>query len=198
MDRFDGWIAGCGTSSGTRLVLGMWAASPFGPIADVMIERPDGHRILVAPTEPVADYIAATYTFDEVRVEPTALTVSGWRRVLTSQSLRVEMVGGRRTPIGVMLRAVPPRLARTRAWAWAIDPAASRLREGVHTVGTAGGGRREFYCALDEHSVTAVHARLDGEVLGTLSPVRPPVRFGFGSTPSLPSIVRVTTTITGA
>ncbi len=84
LQRFDGAIAGLGTASGTRLVVGMWPVSPFGPIADLMIERPDGHRLLIAPEQPVADFIAATYRFDEVRVEPTRCgspTARGpWRR----------------------------------------------------------------------------------------------------------------------
>jgi hypothetical protein len=49
---FDGWIAGLGTTSGTRIVLGHWPRSPFGPISDVMLERGDGHRLLVAPVTP--------------------------------------------------------------------------------------------------------------------------------------------------
>lgn len=71
--RFDGVIAGLGTDSGTRLVVGMWSASPFGAIADVMIEDAGGHRTLLAPRQEVADFIAATYVFDEIRVEAIAL-----------------------------------------------------------------------------------------------------------------------------
>lgn len=197
-DVFDGTIAGCGTTSGTRLVLGMWDASPFGPIADAMIERPDGHRILLAPSAGVADYIAATYSFDEVRVESTSLAVIAGRRIVRSRSLRAELVTGSRTAVGALLRTVPAPVARSRWWAAAIDPVAARMREGVRTVGTAGGGRREYYGAMDEHRLAAVHAVLDGESLGDLRPVAPPVHFGFGSTPALPSIVRVTTTIDGA
>ena len=57
--RFDGAIAGVGTASGTRLVLGMWPVSPFGPIVDVMIEEPAGHRVLVAPDADVAGWLDA-------------------------------------------------------------------------------------------------------------------------------------------
>ena len=45
-DRFVGEIAGAGTTSGTRLVIGHWPTSPFGPIADAMVEDADGHRVL--------------------------------------------------------------------------------------------------------------------------------------------------------
>src|SRR2546423_15496332 len=70
--RFDGWIAGLGTTSGTRVVLGHWPRSPFGAVSDVMLETPDGHRLLLASTRELADFVAATYVFDEVRVGPVA------------------------------------------------------------------------------------------------------------------------------
>jgi hypothetical protein len=77
----------------------------------------------------------------------------------------------------------------------AINPIVRLLRPGVRTAGTAGRGRREFYCATDEHAHTAVHAVLSGVDLGELRPVSPPVQFGFGSAPARPSIVEVTTII---
>jgi hypothetical protein len=193
--RFDGAIAGIGTASGVRLVAGLWPRSPFGSIADVMIERADGSRILLAPTREAATFIAATYRFDEVRVEPTELRIDGRRWRVSSPSLELRLDVGRRTALGQLLLLVPPPLARARWWARLLDPIARRVLRGVRTVGTAGGGRREYYAALDEHRVVAVQAALDGEPLGALRDVTPPVRFGFGSTPSRPSLVRVTTTV---
>ncbi|MGH3867621.1 MAG: hypothetical protein ACRDQ4_16090 [Pseudonocardiaceae bacterium] len=101
--RFEGWIAGLGTTAGLRVVIGRWTSSPWGPFTDVMVEQPDGHRVLLAPQPAVAEFIAGTYQFDDVR-----------------------------------------------------------------TVG------------VDQ---------------GSLAPVTPPVRFGFGSTPPAPSLVRVITLI---
>ena len=68
--RFRGRIAGVGSSSGVRVVVGWWHESPFGPFADAMVERADGHRVLLAPSEEVRDLVAGTYVFDETRVEP--------------------------------------------------------------------------------------------------------------------------------
>ncbi|MFI0237952.1 hypothetical protein [Streptomyces sp. NPDC016845] len=196
MDRFDGAIAGLGTRAGLRLVVGMWRESPFGPVTDLMMERPDGHRTLIAPTPDLADYIAATYTFDEVRMEPVALTVEGRGRIaVRASSVALTLTTGRRTGVGFLLTLVPRPLARTRAWCRLIDPAARLARRGVRTVGTAGGGRREYYCALDEHALTSASVRLDGHDQGPLASVTPPVRFGFGSTPPRPALVRVTTLI---
>jgi hypothetical protein len=73
--RFRGRIAGVGSTSGVRVVVGWWHESPFGPFADAMVERADGHRLLVAPTEQVAALVSTTYVFDEIRVEPVEIRV---------------------------------------------------------------------------------------------------------------------------
>ena len=74
-DRFDGQIAGVGTTSGLRAVVGSWAAGPWGAFADVMVERPDGERLLLAPSPQVADLVASTYRFDRVVLTPVAAAV---------------------------------------------------------------------------------------------------------------------------
>jgi hypothetical protein len=195
LQRFDGAIAGVGTESGVRLVLGMWPVSPFGPIVDAMVERADGARVLIAPTSDVADFIAATYNFDEIRIESTTLRIADQRWTVTAATMRVTITTGRRTAVGQLLSLIPRAVVSTRPWCRLVDPVARRVRRGVRTFGTAGNGRCEYYCALDEHLVTEVSAELDGIDLGALRPVIPPVRFGFGSTPSMPSLVRVTTLI---
>ncbi len=99
--RFDGFIAGLGTESGTRLVVGLWPRSPFGPITDVMIEEPDGHRVLIAPATDVADFIATTYGFDELRVEriEARATPDGW--AISSESLELAVdIGPAPRPAG--------------------------------------------------------------------------------------------------
>lgn len=191
---FDGRIAGIGTASGTRLVLGCWTHSPFGPFGDVMIERRDGHRVLLAPDSRTARFIAATYVFDEVRVEPVRVTVEGDRWTVASDSLTLRFTTGRRGPPGLVLRAVPRALAIRPRWIEAVGLPA-RLLRGVRTSGTAGGGRHEWYGAQDLHPVRSAGAVLEGVDLGPPAAVVPPVRFGFGSTPRRPCLVRVTTTV---
>ncbi len=192
---FDGFITGLGTTSGVRLVIGIWPRSPLGSFADVMVEDAGGHRILLAPSPDVASYVAGTYRFDEIRQEPVTVHRAGSELRVTTDSLDVTLRIGRRPPLGVLLGLVPDRLARARWWVSALDPVARTLLPGVRTRGSAGQGRREWYSALDLHRLAAAGGTFEGRPLGALAPVRPPVRFGFGSVPERPSIVRVATTI---
>ncbi|MBN9101108.1 MULTISPECIES: hypothetical protein [unclassified Pseudonocardia] len=194
-DRFDGWIAGLGTGSGLRAVIGIWPRSPLGSFADVMVERADGHRMLLAPSPDVADFVAATYTFDEVRIGPVETSTDGTRWRVTAGPLEVDFTVGRRAALGWLLRSVPTPLRTSPAWISAIDVVARRVLPGVRTRGSAVGGREEFYGAQDLHGITAATVSWEGTDQGALSPVDPPVRFGFGSTPRAPSFTRVTTLV---
>lgn len=192
--RFDGWILGLGTASGTRVVVGHWPRSPLGAVSDVMVQRPDGHRVLLAPSAEVAEFVGSTYTFDEVQLVPVDVhrTDAGW--TVTAGPLDLRVRTGARPLLGRLLHAVPAPLARTPAWVGLLDLPA-RLTTGLRTKGSAGNGRTEWYGVQDLHGLEAVEASWDGAPLGELTPVRPPVTFGFGSVPPRPSVVRVTTTV---
>lgn len=189
--RFDGWIAGVGTTSGTRLVLGHWPGSPFGPVSDVMVEDAAGRRTLLASTDELAEFVSATYRFDEVRVVP--VSVRPWS--VEAGPLRYAFTPGSRRPLGWLLRAVPSALAGWPGWVRVIDLPARVVMPGVRTHGSAGNGRYEWYGARDVHPIVSASASWDGEDLGSLAAIDPPVRFGFGSTPRDPSLVRITTTV---
>jgi hypothetical protein len=195
VDRFDGWIAGIGTRAGLRAVVGHWPRSPLGAFTDVMVERADGHRVLLAPSREVADYVEATYAFDEVRIGSVLATVvgSGWR--VDAAPLALEFTVGRRTWVGRLLRAVPRRIATHPRWVAAVDVVARTVLPGVRTRGSARGGRRELYAALDLHGLAAARVHWEGTDQGGLAPVDPPVRFGFGSTPRTPSLTRIVTLV---
>ena len=192
---FDGWILGTGTAAGTRVVLGHWPTSPLGPMSDVMVQRPDGHRVLLAPSEEVAEFVAGTYTFDEVELVDVRVTrPSAGRWVLDAGPLHLEAAEGRRPLLGLLLHAVPRRLAVAPAWIGLLDPPA-RLLTGLRTRGSAGNGRTEWYGVSDLHTLAGGQASWDGAPLGGLTAVSPPVTFGFGSVPPGPAVVRVTTTV---
>jgi hypothetical protein len=187
-----------GSTSGIRVVVGWWHESPFGPFADAMVERADGQRILLAPTEQVRDLVATTYVFDETRVEPFSVSaggVAGSRWVVESPSLALHLDVGSRMPVGHLLRLLPRAVAQSPVFATLADPVARVAMRGVRTRGMARAGRREFYGATDLRTVTALTGALDGIPLGSLAPVDPPCRFGFSSTPRRPSVTDVVTTI---
>jgi hypothetical protein len=197
-ERFEGRIAGVGTTSGLRAVVGRWDDGPWGPFADVMVETAAGHRVLLAPDERVADFVAATYTFDEIRVEPVEVVGGhgpGDRWTVRTPSLSLDLTLGGRTPLGRLLRVVPGRVAAAPAWCAVTDPVARLLLRGVRTRGSAGNGRREWYGATDVHRVTGVRGAWEGREVSALATVDPPCRFGFSSTPRTPSVTRVVTTV---
>ncbi|MET1035297.1 MAG: hypothetical protein ABWX68_08690 [Arthrobacter sp.] len=200
MDRFTGYIAGFGTASGTRCVVGHWLDSPLGAFTDVMVEHRDGGRTLLAPNRTVTDYVSATYRFDRVVTAPIEATLhpggpGGPRLRLIGGPLDLTAELGAVTPLGRLLELVPVRLAVHPRWLAAISPVAGLLVRGVATAGSAGGGRREFYGVRSIRTVERVEASWAGRSLGPLAPVEPPVRFGFSSVPRRPQAVAVTTTI---
>ena len=141
---FDGWIAGLGTSEGTRVVIGRWTSSPWGPFVDAMVERSDGHRVLLAPTVQVADFVATTYRFDEVQVVPVRLSARPRTWDLIAGPLTAGLEVGGPTIEGRALGILPRALVRSRAFAVAADPVVRLVMPGVRTRGrrTAGGPRR--------------------------------------------------------
>jgi hypothetical protein len=193
--RFTGWIAGVGTASGHRVVVGHWHRSPFGVVTDAMVEDGAGRRTLYAPTRQLAEFLSAAYRFHDVQVAPCRARHSGphWR--VQAGPLQLSFTIGRRSLLGWLLWVMPAPLARTPWWVGLLDLAARRLLPGVRTRGRTRDGRRQCYGARDLHPIIAVDATLDGRGLGTLRPVRPPVGFGFGSAPSRPSFVHLTTMI---
>lgn len=194
-ERFTGRIAGVGSTSGVRVVVGRWDAGPWGPFADVMVEDAAGHRVLVAPDERTRGFVSATYVFDDVVIAPVGVTdtASGWQ--VASGPLALDLTVGGPTPVGRLLRLVPDGLATSPAWCTLVDPVARVVMRGVRTRGTAGQERREWYGATSVRAVTHLHGTWRGQDLGALATVDPPCRFGFSSTPRRPCITDVVTTI---
>ena len=192
--RFEGRIAGVGSASGVRVVVGRWERSPMGAFADAMVATAEGRRILLAPSREVADFVAATYSFDEVRIEPFDVTGDATWQV-RSPSLTLVLAVGRRTWLGRLLRLVPRRLGTSPAWCTVTDPVARVVLRGVRTRGSAGGGRREYYAATDHRAVVSASGTFDGVGLGGLAPVSPEPGFGFSSTPPRPSVTSLVTTV---
>lgn len=190
--QFRGEIAGVGSTSGVRVVVGRWVESPLGAFADAMVADARGRRVLLAPSPAVADFVASTYSFDEVRLEPFTVDAA-WR--VRSPSLSLDLALGGRTALGRALRLVPRPVATSPAFCALTDPVARVVLRGVRTRGSAGGGRREFYAATDHHAVTSLRGSWEGGDLGALAPVAPEPGFGFSSTPPRPSVTSLVTTV---
>ena len=195
MDRFVGNIAGIGTAAGTRLVIGVWAESPLGAFTDVMIEDDGGRRTLLAPTRAVADYVSATYTFDQIEVVDVASTLDDQRLTVSAGPLDVTADLGGVTGLGRALSILPHRLATAPVWLRLINPVASLLMPGVKTAGSAGNGRTEYYGVTSALKISAASVRWHGRDQGGLTRLTPPVRFGFSSAPAAPMLVTVVTSI---
>ena len=193
--RFDGEITGLGTGSGVRIVVGHWSRSPLGEFTDVMVELADGHRVLLAPSDAVRDFVTATYVFDETVITPVRRSRSGGTRTVEAGDLRVSVEVGARTALGRLLNLIPRAVASAPWFCVVSDPIARAALRGVRTRGTAGNGRREYYGAVDQRRLVGMSASWRGRDLGPLRPVDPPVRFGFGSTPRTPAVTSIVTTV---
>lgn len=177
-----GIIASAGFASGDRVVVGHWAASPIGPMSDVMWAAPDGARTLFAPDDRVASFITAIYRFDQVRVGPVVVT-GGERGVdVVAGDRHVHLVAGRGWRISFPR---PPWFTRL------VEAPVARAAMGVRAYGTSPSGVREWYRADTWRPVTEGSASVAGVSLGRLAPVEPPCRFGFSEPPRRPSVVAV-------
>jgi hypothetical protein len=195
---FDGHIAGIGSASGLRAVVGIWQHSPFGSFADVMVQQASGHRLLLAPTHEVARFISSTYSFDEVDVVEVNSFLDRRQLTVDAGPLAIRASLGGRTLLGAALRAVPRRLAVHPRWLNRVSPLAALAAPGARTFGTAGNGRLEYYGVSDLHHVTSAVVSWEGADAGALAPIRPAVTFGFSSVPPRPSLARVRTTVVEA
>lgn len=193
--RFQGRIAGLGTTSGTRLVVGLWSRSPLGAFGDVMVETADGERVLFAPRDDVAETISALYSFDRIVVAPLELVARDRTLRITGRGLELQFEVGGVAPLGLLLRLVPRPVAASWRWAGIIDPVARLVVPGARTVGSAGGGHREYYGVTDARRIVRSSGVVEGRELGGLRPLRPPVHFGFASMPATPTLVDVVTTV---
>lgn len=194
-DIFRGQIAGAGSTSGVRVVIGHWPQSPFGSFTDAMVANAAGHRVLIAPTDDIAEYVSQTYEFDSVTVADIRFTPCDKQWDFDGGGLSVRLGIGRRTVLGALLRPIPRSVSAAPALTAVTDPIARILLRGVRTRGTAGGGRREYYGAHDVRAIENLSGTWQGQDLGALAPVDPTPDFGFSSTPRRPSVTDVTTTI---
>lgn len=202
LDRFHGRIAAAGFASGEQTVVGAWHASPLGSFADVMWVRPDGHRVLLAPSHGVAAYVGSLYAFDEVRVVEVSGTATAAGLDVHAGPVRVSLTAGPRTWRSWVFAARPRPLRRSPAWIGVEDRLVGPLgtvllggAPGVRLAGDTPGGRREWYSIDDHRPLVDGRVEVDGADGGTLTSLRPGLGVGLSDFPSAPAIVTLTTLI---
>ncbi len=157
-----------------------------------MVELASGQRILLAPDAEVADFVSSTYGFDETRLVPVTASIDAGNDaqhlVVEAGPLRIRAVVGASSMLGYAAALLPKRLAVHPSWLRAVSPVAAWLSPGVRTAGSARDGRQEFYGVTGIRRIDSAVVNWDGRDAGPLARIQPPVRFGFSSVPSRPSI----------
>lgn len=184
------------------MVVGAWHASPLGPLADVMWVDPDGHRVLLAPTDAVADYVGGLYAFDEVRLVPVTGRVDARSVHLRAGPLQLCLAAGARTWRSWVFALRPRRLRRSPAWIAVEDRLVAPLgplllggAPGVRLAGPTPGGRHEWYSIDDHRHLASGHLVVDDEDAGVLAPLRAGLGVGLSDFPTAAALVTLTTLI---
>jgi len=179
-----GRIGAAGFASGDRVVVGVWESGPLGPMTDVMWARPDGERVLLAPSDEVAAFITSAYRFDRVEVVDVRASGDGRSLEVEAGPLSVRLVAGRGWTL-------PPARLRPPWFTRYVEGPIARAAMGVETYGVTVTGVREWYRADRWRPVVGGAATLAGVDLGPIGPVDPPCRFNFSEPPTRPSVTDV-------
>jgi hypothetical protein len=178
LHELRGRILGCGFSTGVRVVVGMWDASPIGPFADVMWADRDGTRVLFAE-ERAARFVTAVYGFDRVEPGPVDARWDGRELDVQFGAHHLTFSVGRAIPFPPRPRWVTQR----------IEAPIARWLLGVDTYGVSPSGVEEWYRASRFRRVVGVDPH--GAPLGVIGPVAPRCGFGFSEPPTTPSLTEV-------
>lgn len=202
LHRFSGMIAAAGFASGEQVVIGLWRRSPLGPFIDVMWVRPDGERILLAPSEEVRGYVTSLYRFERAEVVRVAGGWDGRAVDVLAGHLHVSLEPGRRDWRSWLFTARPLPLRRSPAWLAIEDRLVAPLGDallggaaGVRLAGRAPGGQREWY-GIDDYR-PLLHGRLtvDGRDAGALTELRAGLGVGLSDFPTRPALAYVETLV---
>lgn len=204
LQRFTGMIAAGGFAGGEQVVVGLWRASPLGPFVDVMWVRPDGERVLLAPSDPVRRYVAELYTFERTAVAPVHGGWNGQHVSVSAGPLELELHPAARDWRSWLFAARPRPLRRSPAWLTVegrlVAPLGGLLLggvDGVRLAGTAPGGQREWYGIDDYRALRSGSLQVDGVDAGPLTALRADLGVGMSAFPTQPALVNVVTLVEG-
>ena len=186
---FKGRVISSGFQTGDMVVIGDWSDSPQGAFTNLMWAKPDGTRVLIAPSEELGDFVSSLYSFDEV-------IVSSMEIERTEKSIEVECDLGR-----VCMKwglNVPLPFSRPRWFIANIEAPFARLFFGTKTHGTTRNGRKEWYHVRGLSRMKSVELELDGRSTKQMTGMAPSACFGFSNPPRMPLSVRVDSLIAAA
>jgi len=202
LDVFTGCIGAGRFASGDTVVAGCWRSSPLGRFVDVMWVRPDGERVLLAPSAAAAELVGGLYTFDRTTVVAICGGWDGGAVAVAAGPVRLRLVASDRDWRSWLFAARPRALRRRPAWLTLEDrlarPLVGRLiggAEGVRAAGVAPGGAREWYGVDDYRAVAWGSLEVAGRDGGALLPLPADLGVGLSAFPTRPAVVHVGTLV---
>ena len=172
-------------------------------MTDVMWVKPEGTRVLLAPSELVASFVSSIYSFDVVEVVRISVQEIADGFELTAGPLALAIIAGRpRRIFGLR----PSFLRRSLLWARIEDAILRKFvghlvlkgAEGVRLYGKTPSGMREWYLIDEYRPVVEARASVDGRSLGALRPLHPKLRVGLSEFPRQPALVRCSPVLEGS
>lgn len=186
LDIFKGRITSSAFESGDRIVVGTWKESIFGEFTDIMWAKKDGTRVLIAPTQEIADYVTAMYSFDQIIIEEVSTSQSECELSVNCNTMNLKFRWNRGFPIP---------FKRSLLFIGTIELFFARLIFSTRTYGLTNNNRQEWY-AIDRVShITNAAAEIGGKNAGEFGPMKEPCKFGFSEAPKKPSSCTVRTHI---
>ena len=186
LDIFQGRITSSGFQTGDRIVVGAWNSSPFGNFTDIMWAKPDGTRVLIAPTQEIADYVTAMYSFDEVVLEEIVSKEEGRSLSVECKSMDLQFSWNR----GFVIP-----FKRSLLFIATVELFFARLFFSTRTYGLTRNNRREWYAIDRVSNLSHASARIEGNNVGDMATMNPPCKFGFSEAPKKPASCEVRTHI---
>ena len=186
---FKGRVISSGFQTGDMVVIGDWRESPHGAFTNLMWAKPDGTRVLIAPSEELGDFVSSLYSFEKVIVSPMEIE-------RTEKSIDVKCDLGRVYMQWGM--TIPLPFSRPRWFIANIEAPFARLFFGTKTHGTTRNGRKEWYHVRGLSRMKFVELELDGRSTKQMTGMAPSACFGFSNPPRMPLSVRVDSLIAAA
>tara|TARA_X000001036_G_scaffold907_3_gene783 strand:- start:7718 stop:8362 length:645 start_codon:yes stop_codon:yes gene_type:complete len=189
IEIFKGRVISSGFATGDMVVIGDWKNSPHGPFTNLMWAKPDGTRILIAPSQELGDFVSSLYSFEEVIVSPMEINRTGKSIEVSCDLGSVSMEWG---------MTIPLLFPRPRWFIANVEAFFARLLFGTKTHGTTRNGLKEWYHVRGLSRMKSVTLDLDGRTSNQMTGMAPSACFGFSNPPRMPLSVRVDSHITTA